>query len=84
MEEVKLSRVERALEELSYPITREAAASELDDRTLLLADGETNLGAVIEETHSERYVSPDDLETSLYNVLPVEAVGEPFQSEGEG
>ncbi|WP_312911403.1 hypothetical protein [Natronosalvus caseinilyticus] len=84
MEEVKLSRVEHALSELSYPITRADAAVELNDVTLLLADGEANLGSLIEDTHSEEYDSADQLEDSLYNALPMEAVGEPYQSEGEG
>ncbi len=84
MEEIKLSRVEDALAKLTYPVTRADAASELENVTLLLADGETNLGGVIEDTYSKRYESVEDLETSLFTVLPVEAVGEPFQSEGEG
>ncbi|MFP8957244.1 hypothetical protein ACLI4Y_10975 [Natrialbaceae archaeon A-CW3] len=84
MDEVKLSRVEQTLEELSYPVSRADAASAFDDVTLLLADGETNLGEAIADTHSDEFDSPDDLEDSLYNALPREAVGEPYQSEGEG
>ncbi|WP_255170295.1 DUF5789 family protein [Natrononativus amylolyticus] len=82
--DVKLSRVESVLDELSYPIARDEAAGELEEVTLLLADGEENLGAMIERTRSESFESTDDLEDSLYNVLPREAVGEPYQSEGEG
>ena len=84
MSEVKLSRVESVLEELEYPITNEEAAAELQDVTLLLADGERNLGALIEQSDSDRFESMDDLESELNNVLPREAVGEPYQSEGEG
>ncbi|QSG10223.1 Uncharacterized protein HSR122_2852 [Halapricum desulfuricans] len=49
-----------------------------------LADGERNLGELISQTTSETFDTPRDLETELHNVLPREAVGEPFQSEGEG
>ena len=80
----KLSRVEAVLEELDYPATRAQAVDELADVTLLLADGETNLGDVVARTGSETYASRDELGDEVFNVLPRRAVGEPFQSEGEG
>lgn len=82
--EVKLSRVDDELDELSYPIPREDAAVELDGVTVLLADGEANLGELVSETGSDSYRSAEDLKTELHNSLPREAVGEPYQSEGEG
>lgn len=84
MADVKLSRVENVLGDLEYPVTTERAATELGDTTLLLADGERNLGALIERSGSDRFESVDDLKSELHNVLPREAVGEPYQSEGEG
>ncbi|PGF15411.1 hypothetical protein CP556_04215 [Natrinema sp. CBA1119] len=84
MADVKLSRIESVLEDLEYPITNDRAAAELEDVTLLLADGERNLGTLIERSGSDRFESMDDLESELNNVLPREAVGEPYQSEGEG
>ncbi|WP_226040491.1 hypothetical protein [Natrinema sp. DC36] len=84
MSDVKLSRIESVLEDLEYPVTNDRAAAELEDVTLLLADGERNLGALIERSDSDRFESMDDLESELNNVLPREAVGEPYQSEGEG
>jgi hypothetical protein len=84
MREVKLSRVHGVLAELSYPIDREAAAEAFGDVTLLLADGEANLGEVVAETPAERYETADDLAAEINNALPVGAVGEPGQSEGEG
>ena len=80
---VKLSRIDGALATLSYPIDRETAVEELDDVTVLLADGEENLGDVIERTSSERYDSQTDLRDELFEYLPVEALGEPGQSEGD-
>ena len=81
---VKLSRVETVLEELSYPVARNEAAAELEDVTLQYADGEDNLGGLVSETASDSFASMDELESELNNVLPVGAVGEPGQSEGEG
>lgn len=82
--EVKLSRVDSVLEGLTYPISRSDAASQLAGTTVRLADGTVDLGELIDETGSETYDSVDDLGSELFNVLPVEAVGEPGQSEGEG
>ena len=84
MSEVNLSRVETVLEDLEYPVTNDEAARELDDVTLLLADGERNLGSLVERSDRDRFESVDDVKSALHNVLPREAVGEPYQSEGEG
>ncbi len=84
MSEVKLSRVSAVLEDLDYPIASDQAATELEDVTLLLADGERNLGDLVARSDSVRFESREDLESELHNVLPREAVGEPYQSEGEG
>ena len=84
MDTVKLSRIETALEDLSYPVTRTDASEELEGTTLLLADGEIDLGELIDRSEAERFVSMPDLESELNNVLPREAVGEPYQAEGEG
>ena len=82
--EVKLSRIEDTLETIEYPIDRESASAAFSDVTVLLADGERNLGHLIEETSPEAFRSVEDLESELNNTLPREAVGEPYQSEGEG
>ncbi|MFC7080856.1 DUF5789 family protein [Halorussus caseinilyticus] len=82
--EVKLSRVETVLGELSYPADRADAASEFEDVTLLLADGERNLGELIADVPADEFDSTDELQSEINNVLPREAVGEPYQSEGEG
>jgi uncharacterized protein YceH (UPF0502 family) len=84
MSEIKLSRIDSVFADLEYPIERDRAAAELEDVTLLLADGERNLGALVDRSERDRFESVDDLRTELHNVLPREAVGEPYQSEGEG
>ncbi len=84
MPDVKLSRIESVLADLEYPVTTDRAATELEDVTLLLADGQRNLGDLVAKSDSDRFESAEDLASELNNVLPREAVGEPYQSEGEG
>jgi hypothetical protein len=80
---VKLSRVESRFEDLSYPVTRDDAAAAHAETTVTFADGEENLGVLISETYSDTFHGPDELLTALNNTLPVEAVGEPGQSDGD-
>ncbi|XVH31050.1 hypothetical protein ACNS7O_11735 [Haloferacaceae archaeon DSL9] len=82
-ETVKLSRVESTLERLDYPVTRSHAAAEFDETTLLLADGEANLGEIIDDIRIDSFDSPEDLYAELNNAMPIEALGEPRQSEGD-
>lgn len=82
-ERVKLSRVESAFERLDYPVTRDDAAAEFADVTLTFADGEANLGALVSEVGSDAFHGPDELYAELQNVLPVEAVDESGQSDGD-
>ena len=82
--EVKLSRVDSVLTELSYPVSREEAAREFEDVTLTFADGEENLGELIAQTSEGEYEAFEELRDDINNTLPREAVGEPYQSEGEG
>lgn len=81
---VNFSHLESELQRLSYPVSRTAAAEELDDVTVQFAEGEKNLGKLVSQTEQEGYESAEDLEVEINNVLPREAVGEPYQSEGEG
>jgi hypothetical protein len=81
--ELKLNTVIEEFETLDYPIDRETAADAFDDSTLLMADGETNLGALIGRTHTRSFASAEDLFVELQTVLPIEAVGEPGQSDGD-
>ena len=82
--DVRLSRVQAVLAEVDYPTSRETAASTFDDVTLLLADGETNLGAAVRDLGTEEFASAEELEAEVYSTLPRNAVGEPYQAEGEG
>ena len=81
--QLKLHEVESELSKLDYPVGRAEAVQRYEGVTLLLADGEADLGDLISETGTAEFESPDDLYAELNNVLPVEAVGEPGQSEGD-
>jgi hypothetical protein len=84
MREVKLNRLDSELDTLTYPATRADVEAELGDVKLRYADGEEELLDVLERIEADVFTGSDDLRADLLNVLPVEAVGEPGQSEGEG
>jgi hypothetical protein len=71
------------LETLTYPLSRSEVCAELGEVTLLYADGEESLATAVGRTPSDRYESADDLELELFMSLPIDAVGEPGQSEGD-
>ena len=82
--EIKLSHLDSVLTELSYPVSREVAAETFADVTVTYADGEGNLGELISRTPAEEFDSFEELRDEINNTVPREAVGEPYQSEGEG
>ncbi|WP_137683098.1 DUF5789 family protein [Haloarcula mannanilytica] len=82
--EVKLNELTALLETASYPLSVETARREFDDVQLVYADGSEPLAAVLDRISDEQFSSPDEAQSSIYNALPVEGVGEPGQSEGEG
>jgi hypothetical protein len=82
--EIKLSHLDSVLTELSYPVSREVAAETFEDVTVTYADGEGNLGELISRTPADQYESFEELRDEINNTVPREAVGEPYQSEGEG
>ena len=82
-EEIHLSRLEPTLEARTYPAEREALAESFAGTTLLFADGDADLGGLIDDVDQETFESADDAFVALQNVLPVEAVGEPGQSDGD-
>jgi hypothetical protein len=80
---IKINRVKNVLGRIDYPTGRDEAASAFADVTLVFADGQTNLGELIAQADRNRFDSVDDLDTELNNVMPIEAVGEPGQSDGD-
>lgn len=83
-QEVKLNQLRTVIGDLDYPLSNETAQEAVDGITLLYADGEESLADVISRSTAETFDDVEDLEAEIYNNLPVEAVGEPGQSEGEG
>ncbi|WP_435098086.1 DUF5789 family protein [Halorubrum sp. N11] len=81
--EVKLSRVENEFDGHSYPAAREELVESCAGTTVLFADGDADLGELVAEIDQERFESAEDAFASLQNVLPIEALGEPGQSDGD-
>jgi hypothetical protein len=81
---VKLNELDSVLSHIDYPIAREAAIEATDDVIIELADGETNFGQTLTLSSEDSFASADELSNELMSLLPRNAVGEPYQSEGEG
>jgi hypothetical protein len=79
-----LNRLSDERQSHEYPMTVDDAAVELQGPVLEHADGEEPLTDVLDRSNADVFVSPDDLESEFYGLLPTDAVGEPGQSEGEG
>ena len=82
--EVKLSQMESVLADLEYPTSPETVERECGDVTLILAEGTQNLGDLIGDSTATTFESTDELASEVMSLLPQRAVGEPYQSEGEG
>ncbi|WP_336002030.1 DUF5789 family protein [Halorientalis halophila] len=82
--EVQLSHLDEELANADYPIDRDAAVAAFEDVTLSLADGTENLGETIADSDADAFDSVDELRSEVMALLPRHAVGEPYQSEGEG
>lgn len=82
--QVKLNHLQEVLDELTYPISNDDAKAALDDVVLVYADGEEELETVLARSNEGLHESRNELGEEIYSNLPVEAVGEPGQSEGEG
>jgi len=80
---IRLNRVDTVLTTLEYPTDPSTVASECDDVTVRLADGEVNLGETMANSTATRFASVEELRTELMSLLPRRAVGEPFQSDGD-
>jgi hypothetical protein len=72
------------LDGASYPLPVASARSTFADVELIYADGSEPLSDVLARVQDEQFESTDDAQSSILNAVPVEGVGEPGQSEGEG
>ncbi|MDS0221689.1 hypothetical protein NDI54_10055 [Haloarcula sp. S1AR25-5A] len=82
--QVKLNELTALLETATYPLSVATARTEFNDVQLVYADGSESLPTVLDRINDEQFDSPDEAQSSIYNTIPVEGVGEPGQSEGEG
>ncbi|WP_247731110.1 DUF5789 family protein [Halovivax limisalsi] len=81
---IQLNELTDRLETLSYPASKRRVSDEIGETTLQLADGETTIDETLELVGTDRFDSENELESELLGSLPRSAVGEPYQSEGEG
>jgi hypothetical protein len=82
-ESITLARVESLLEDLSYPVSRRDAATSFDGVTVLMADGNADLGELVRNCLTSEFTDAKDLYYELNNAMPIEALGEPGQSDGD-
>ena len=82
-DEINLSRLEPTLEDHAYPADRAALAESFAGTTVLFADGDADLGDLLADVDQETFESAADAHAALQNVLPIEALGEPGQSDGD-
>jgi hypothetical protein len=82
--EIKLAALNDVLTEWNYPIDRQAAVTAGEDVTLVLSEGTVNLGETVADSSGDVFDTPDALRNEIMSRLPRHAVGEPYQSEGEG
>ena len=83
MDRIALNQVESYVADLPYPVARNDAAAAYDDVTVVFAEGEGNLGSLIDDCYCDTFYGADDLFAELNNALPIGAVGEPGQSDGD-
>jgi hypothetical protein len=82
--DLELAALGEYLERFDYPADRDELAAACEGVEIELAGGERNLGELLGDASPDRFESADDAYTAVQNDLPREAVGEPYQSEGEG
>jgi hypothetical protein len=82
-EQIKLNRIETVFEELDYPLGPEDVAAECDDVVVRLAEGTVRVDEVIEQSTADQFTSSADLALEFQSLLPMDAVGEPHQSDGD-
>ncbi|ELZ45668.1 hypothetical protein C464_12140 [Halorubrum coriense DSM 10284] len=82
-DQITLSRLEPTLGDHAYPADREALAASFAGTTVLFADGDADLGDLLADVDQEAFESAADAYAALQNVLPIAALGEPGQSDGD-
>jgi len=82
-DEIHLARVEEEFKTHSYPASRDDLAAACAGTTVLFADGDADLGELLADIDQEEFQSAEDVFAALQNVLPIEALGEPGQSDGD-
>lgn len=80
---IRLNRIGTAFGELSYPVAAPAVVDACGEVVVRLAEGTVRVGDVIERSSADQFTSSGDLELEFLSLLPRNAVGEPYQSDGD-
>ncbi|MFC6951259.1 DUF5789 family protein [Halorubellus litoreus] len=83
-ESVKLGELDAVIDDLHYPTDRDGVLDSYGELRLQLADGEVTVREVLSESSVTRFENATELASEVFAFLPREAVGEPYQAEGEG
>ncbi|WP_227134875.1 DUF5789 family protein [Halorubellus salinus] len=81
---VKLSELDAAIDDIDYPTDRDDVLDSYGELRLQLADGEVTVEEVLSDSSVTHFESASELASEVFAFLPREAVGEPYQSEGDG
>lgn len=81
--DVKLSRLHDVIDSYDYPVSKAEVGERTAGITLLYADGEESLSDVVARTDETSFANVSELSAEIYGNLPIEAVGEPGQSDGD-
>lgn len=84
MPTVRLNKLATVLTDLDFPVARADLIDARGDVTVVLAEGEESLGDVLAMSSEDEFASVDEVTNEVMSLLPRHAVGEPYQSEGEG
>lgn len=83
-EPIKLTELTAVLSTFEYPTTPPEVAADHGEIVIELAEGSVTLGETVRDADADSFTSAEDLELTVRSLLPRNAVGEPYQSEGEG
>jgi hypothetical protein len=82
-EQIRLNRIDDVLADLEYPVTPPSVVDACGEVVVRLAEGTVSVGEVIEASSADQFASSEDLELEFMSLLPRDAVGEPYQSDGD-
>ncbi len=81
--QIRLNRIDDVLGTIAYPVTPPAVVDACGGTVVRLAEGTVSVADVIEQSNADQFGSSEDLKLEFLSLLPRNAVGEPYQSDGD-